>query len=99
MVALKTLTITKEISINASAKIVYNALTTSEEIIQYFPLKKVESNWIAGDEIKFIGEVDGRISLDIGIINKLIPNKLFEFSYWNQNHGTERKIENYLTVS
>lgn len=87
--------ITKQIQINAPCADVYHALTTSTEIVCYFPLDHVECNWQEGAPIIFSGSESGH---DIGVIDRLVPNALFQFTYWNENHGTENIKNNHITI-
>ena len=96
---MKNLAIEKSILINASAKEVFEALTNSEKIVQYYPLDEVISNWQVGDEIICKGNNNGVNFTDYGIIDILIPNQKFQYSYWSDNHGTEKTAENYLTIT
>ena len=84
------LSVKKEIFINNPPEEVFKILTDSNEIIQYFPLKKVISNWKIGSEILLKGEIDGNEFTDYGKIDKLLKNKIFQYSYWSDNHGTSR---------
>jgi uncharacterized protein YndB with AHSA1/START domain len=91
--------ITKSISINATRECVYSALTSSEEIPKYFPLKEVESAWQAGSEVLYKGEVNGASFTDFGVIEKLVSPSIYTYRYWSDNHGTERLPENHITIS
>ena len=57
---MNTLTIKKEIFINAAPELIFDALTNSEEIIKYFPLKEVVSDWRVGSEVFYKGEINGK---------------------------------------
>lgn len=87
--------LTKEIQINAPCRDVYRALTNSAEIIRYFPLDHVECDWQEGNPIVFSGPDSGQ---DIGVIDRLLPHSLFQFTYWNKNHGTENVKDNHITI-
>jgi uncharacterized protein YndB with AHSA1/START domain len=93
-----TFSIRKSLSIDASPSVVFDALTNSDKIIQYFPLKEVVSNWEVGSEILFKGSNEGRDFIDYGKIEILSPNQKFQYTYWSDNHGTDRVPENYLTI-
>ena len=64
-------TIKKEIKIFASPSVVFDNLTSSEEIIKYFPLKEVISSWKEGSEILYKGEINNQAFTDYGIIDVL----------------------------
>ena len=90
--------ISKNIEITASPSAVYKALTTSETIIQYFPLDLVESNWQLGGKISLTGTINGEKSIDTGVITALEPNKVFAYTYWNENHGSIDSVESQIKI-
>ena len=92
-------TIDKTIAIAAPVDKVYEALTTSELVVQYYPVSEVISDWQVGSEIIGKGSIDGQSFTDYGKIDRLVKNKEFQYTYWSTNHGTERTPENYLTIS
>ena len=91
--------IKKNINIEASMGRVYSALTSSEEIPNYFPLNAVKSAWQQGSEVLYTGEVNGVPFTDFGLIEKLETPTIYTYRYWSDNHGTERTPENHLTIS
>ncbi len=93
-----TFSLTKTIHIDAAREDVYDVLTSSEEIVNYFPLTRVVSDWKVGGELRLEGEVGGRPFCDYGRIEALSRAERFTYSYWSDNHGTERVPENYLTI-
>lgn len=92
-------TIDKTIAIAAPVDKVYEALTTSELVVQYYPVSEVISDWQVGSEIIGKGSIDGQSFTDYGKIDRLVKNKEFQYTYWSTNHGTKRTPENYLTIS
>lgn len=93
-----TTSIEKTILINAPANEVFDALTDSDKIIQYYPLEEVFSNWQVGSEIIGKGIFNGESFTDYGKIDALLPNEKFQYTYWSTNHGTEQTPQNHLTV-
>ena len=91
--------ISKVITINAPREQVFSALTKSDEIPQYFPLKVVESEWKQGSEVLYKGEVNGVPFTDFGVIENLDFPSNYTYRYWSDNHGTERMPENHITIS
>ena len=91
-------TVKKTIAIAAPISEVFEALTDSDLIVQYYPLEEVVSNWKVGSEILAKGNIEGQSFADYGTIDSLVPNKEFQYTYWSTNHGTERTSENYLTI-
>ena len=92
-------TVKKSVYINAKPKAVFDALTSSDAIVNYFPIKKVTSKWKVGGELLLDGEIDGKQFRDHGLIETLSRPTQFKYSYWSDNHGTERTLENHLTIS
>ena len=91
--------INKHIFVKAPIESTFEALTTSAKIIQYFPLNNVISNWQLGSEVLYKGEIEGNAFTDYGIIKEFsVPTK-YSYSYWSDNHGTERLPENHLVIS
>ena len=96
---MKNFRVIKEITINATPEIIFDALTTSDEIIKFFPLNEVISTWKKGEPVNYKGEVNGQEFTDYGVITELSrPNK-YTYTYWSDNHGTERTPENHLDIS
>ncbi|MBF2005968.1 MAG: SRPBCC domain-containing protein [Chlorogloeopsis fritschii C42_A2020_084] len=93
-----TFVIKKNLLIDASPSLVFDALTNSNNIIQYFPLKEVVSTWEVGSDIILKGSNGGQDFIDYGRIEIFSPNKKFQYTYWSDNHGTDRLPENYLTI-
>lgn len=91
-------TIKKSVYIDAKPETVFDALTSSGDIVRYFPLKKVTSEWKVGSEIILDGEANGNAFRDYGLIQALSRPNQFKYSYWSDNHGTERTPENHLTI-
>lgn len=95
---METYTIEKDIIVNAPIEAVFSSLTNSEEIVKYFPLKAVESDWAEGKEVLYRGEVNGSPFTDYGVIEKLTPHSIYRYRYWSDNHGTERTEDNHLVI-
>jgi uncharacterized protein YndB with AHSA1/START domain len=93
-----TFSIHKQISIDLPPSVVFEALTDSDKIVQYYPLKEVRSTWEVGSEIILKGSNGDRDFTDFGTIEILLLNEKFQYSYWSDNHGTARMAENYLTI-
>lgn len=95
---MKTFSIEKSLFIGVSPSILFETLTNSDKIVQYYPLKEVISDWEVDSEIIFKGINDGKSFIDYGKIDILIPNQKFQYTYWSDNHGTERTTQNHLTI-
>lgn len=96
---MKSFSINKERLIGAPIDRVFSALTSSREIPKYYPLTSVESDWEVGGSILHKGEVNGVKFTDVGVIKELTKATLFSYEYWSDNHGTERKASNLITIS
>ncbi len=92
-------TIRKELRIDAAREVVFDALTSSEEIVKYFPLKEVVSEWKVDGEVLYKGEVDGAAFTDYGVIEILSRPVIYRYRYWSDNHGTERTPENHISIA
>jgi len=91
-------TIEKEIIINSAPEVIFNALTNSDEIIKYYPLNEVVSDWEIGSEVLYKGEVNNNKFTDYGVIKALTPPTKYMYTYWSDNHGTENTTENQITI-
>jgi uncharacterized protein YndB with AHSA1/START domain len=91
-------TIEKEIFINASPELVFDMLTNSAQVIKYFPLKEVVSEWKVGSEVLYKGEVDNKSFTDYGVIDVISRPDEYKYTYWSDNHGTDRTPENHLSI-
>ncbi len=89
----------KKIMIDAPVTKVWQALTTSDIVKEYFFGDEAISSWNVGDSIMFKGEWEGQEYLGRGIILNRVPYKLFRFSYWSSLSGLENKSENYLHLT
>ncbi len=91
-------TVKKSVYIDAKPEVVFDALTSSDGIVKYFPLKKVTSEWKVGSEVLFDGEINGKEFRDYGLIEILSRPTQFKYTYWSTNHGTERTPATHLTI-
>jgi uncharacterized protein YndB with AHSA1/START domain len=87
--------IRKTYCINSPVFKVWNALTNSEQIKKYFFGTNASSDWKEGSKIIYKGEWEGKAYEDIGIILKLIPEKLLTINYWSSRAGKSDLPENY----
>lgn len=95
---MKRFTVNKSIYIGAKPEAVFDVLTCSDDIVKYYSLKKVTSEWRVGGEVLLDGEINGTSFRDHGVIETLSRPNQFSYSYWSNNHGTERTSENHLTI-
>jgi uncharacterized protein YndB with AHSA1/START domain len=88
----------RSITINAPPAKVWNALTNPDMIKQYLFGTQVTSDWKVGSSIRYKGTWEGKSYEDKGVILQLIPEHMFQSTYWSSMSGTEDKPENYATV-
>ncbi len=86
-------------TIDASVAQVWEALTTPELIKQYLFGTDVISEWKEGSSITYRGEWEGKRYEDKGTILKLVPEKVFESTYWSSMEGLADKPQNYKKVT
>ena len=78
----------KEILIDATPEIVWEALTNPELTKKYFYHCKVLSDWKAGSPIVFKGKLVWLFPIELkGTIRKIAPGKLLQYEL--QNHGSQ----------
>ena len=87
------------IRIDAPVSKVWEALTTPSMIKQYFFGTNAISDWKEGSPLIFKGEWKGQEYEDKGTILKMVPGKLFRYTYWSSMSGIKDKPENYVTVT
>ena len=88
-----------DITINAPATKVWEALTTPAIIKQYFFGTDAVSDWKVGSPLIFKGEWQGKQYQDKGTILETVPEKIFKYPYWSSMSGIEDKPENYVIVT
>jgi uncharacterized protein YndB with AHSA1/START domain len=86
------------IVIEAPASKVWEALTNPEQIKQWFFGTEAISDWKEGSTLEFKGVWEGKEYLDKGVILKMEPEKLFQYSYFSNFSGLEDKPENYANI-
>ena len=89
----------KQISINAPAEAVWEALTDPAKVKQYMFGTEMQTDWMVGSPIAWRGEWKGETYEDKGEVLAVEPNKLLRMTYWSPMGGTADKPENYRTVT
>lgn len=87
------------VTISKPADKVWTAITTPSIIKKYLFGTEVESSWKEGDPIRYKGEYNGKPYEDKGTILQLVPDKIFESTYWSSMGSKEDKPENYNRVT
>ena len=87
------------IRIDVPVSRVWEALTTPAMIKEYFFGTTAISDFKEGSPLIFKGEWKGKHYEDKGTILKVVPQKLFRYTYWSSMSGIEDKPENYVIVT
>jgi uncharacterized protein YndB with AHSA1/START domain len=87
------------ITVNASINKVWDSLVNPEIIKQYMFGTDVVSDWKEGGSIVWKGEWQGKKYEDRGVILKLKPKKLIQYSHFSPLSGLPDKPENYHIVT
>ncbi|MGA9294350.1 MAG: SRPBCC family protein [Ignavibacteriaceae bacterium] len=87
------------IKINASIAKVWDALVKPEIIKKYMFGTEAVSDWKEGSKISWKGEWEGKKYEDKGVILKLEPKKVLQYSHFSPLSGQPDKAENYHTVT
>lgn len=87
------------ISINASPKQVWHALTSPALIKKYLMGTDVSTTWKEGSPINYTGEYKGKKYHDKGIIKKINPLHLLQTTYLSSMSGKEDKPKNYKLIT
>jgi len=95
----KGLVVTKSVFIDADPAAVWDALVNPKKIKQYLFGTDTISDWKVGSRITYKGEWQGKQYEDGGTILQLVPEKIFQSTYWSSMSGKEDKPENYATVT
>ena len=91
--------IEKTIEIEASVQKVWDGLTNPEIIKQYMFGTETICDWKEGSEIIFQGSYEGTSYKDKGIIRKIIPEKMLQYTYLSSFSGLEDQPENYHLIT
>lgn len=87
------------ITIHASVAKVWDALTSPEIIKQYMFGTNVVSGWKERSPIVWNGEWQGKKYEDKGVILRLKPQRLLQYSHYSPLSGLPDTEENYHTVT
>ena len=88
-----------EIEIDAPANQVWDALVDPACIKQYMFGANVVSDWKEGSPIFWKGEWKGKAYEDKGVIRKLEPQRMLQYTHFSPLSGKPDKPENYHTVT
>lgn len=94
-----TFSTTQQISIDAPAARVWEALTTPAIVSQFMFGAEVESTWRAGSPIVYRGAWEGLPFEDRGMIGEAIPGRRLSSATLNSLSGLEDRPENYTVIT
>jgi uncharacterized protein YndB with AHSA1/START domain len=85
--------------IKAKPPLVWDALVNPEKIKQYMLGATVKSEWQVGSGIVWSGEWKGKAFRDTGMVLRVEPEKLLEYTHFSPMEGKPDIPENYHTVT
>ena len=88
-----------KIKINAPLSKVWDALINPKLIKKYMFGTEVISDWKEGSKIIWQGEWQGKNYVDNGVILRMIPEKLIQYSHFSPLSGLPDNPDNYHTVT
>jgi len=88
-----------EVTIKSPITKVWGALINPETIKQYMFGTEVVSDWQEGSPIVWKGEYQGKKYEDKGVILKLQPERMLQYSHFSPLSGQPDLPENYHTVT
>lgn len=83
------------ITINAPIQKIWDALTTPEQVKQYFFDTNLTTDWKVGSPIFFRGEYGGKAYEDKGVVLEFSPMNTLSFNYWSSFSGIPDNPELY----
>jgi uncharacterized protein YndB with AHSA1/START domain len=94
-----TLTANASTVVNRPVADVWTAFVTPASIKEYMFGTNASSDWREGSPITWKGEWQGRSYEDKGVIKRLEPNRLLQYTHFSPLSGLPDKPENYHTVT
>ncbi|HEX7264085.1 MAG TPA: SRPBCC domain-containing protein [Candidatus Dormibacteraeota bacterium] len=89
----------KEVTIHATKRDVWSALTDPGKVKQYMHGTEMSTDWKEGSPISWRGEWKGKAYEDKGTVLAVEPQKVLQYTHWSPMGGSEDKPENYHTVT
>ena len=93
------LTAKTQLTIDASATKVWDALTKPELVKKYMMGADVKSDWKVGSPLTYTGTYKDKPFEEKGVIKKIERNKLLQATHFSTTSGKEDKLENYALVT
>ena len=88
-----------EMTIHASARRVWDALTKPELVKKYMMGADVKCDWKVGSSLTYTGDYKGKRFEEKGVIKKIEAGKLLQATHFSTTSGKEDKPENYALVT
>ena len=88
-----------DVTIDAPAGEVWQALVSPEAIKQYMFGTVVESAWTEGSSVTWKGEWQGKRYEDKGVVLQVKPGRVLQYSHFSPLAGLPDRPENYHTVT
>jgi uncharacterized protein YndB with AHSA1/START domain len=85
--------------IDAPIDVVWRAITTPEQIKQWFFGVDTESDWTVGSDLVHTGEYQGKPYVDKGEILEFEPPKRLVHTHWSDVSGKPDAPEHYQVVA
>jgi uncharacterized protein YndB with AHSA1/START domain len=95
----KGLVATASTTVHAPASAVWDALVDPRQIREYMFGTNVVSDWKEGSPIVWKGEWEGKAYEDKGVILRMTPGRVLEYTHFSPLGGQPDKPENYHTVT
>lgn len=87
------------VHVEAPVDKVWDALVNPAVIKQYFFGTDVESDFKEGSPIIWRGEWEGKAYVEKGVIEKVVPMKTLQYSYFSPSFGLPDSPENYAHIT
>jgi uncharacterized protein YndB with AHSA1/START domain len=87
------------VTVDSTNAKVWDALVNPEAIKQYYFGTNAVSDWLEGSPIVWKGQWKGKPYEDKGVILRLEPGKMLQYSHFSPLSGQPEKPENYHTVT
>ena len=85
--------------IQSTQRKVWEALVTPDAIKQYMFGADVESDWREGSDITWKGDMKGKKYEDKGVILRIEPEQILQYSHFSPLSGKPDKPDSYHTVT
>lgn len=91
--------VTQSIRIRAPLDAVWDALVDPQKIAQWLNGAHVETTWKPGSPITFSGSLEGMTYRDKGVVVKLEPQALMQYTHWSKWSRLPDTPEHYSVIT